>query len=71
MRSVAQRSGGIFLNVNSVSDLSAHLQQSETFRSVFFEERIETELWQKYLFLIVIIVLLTTEWFIRKRSGMV
>ena len=71
MRSVAQRSGGIFLNVNSVSELSTHLQQSESFRSVFFEERIETELWQKYLFLIVIIVLLTTEWFIRKRSGMV
>ena len=71
MRSIAQRSGGVFLDIQSVTDLSDHLQQSETFRSIFFEEQIETELWQKYLFLIVIIVLLTTEWFIRKRSGMV
>lgn len=71
MRSIAQRSGGVFFNIESISDLSSHLQQSETFRSVFFEERIETELWQRYLFLVVIIILLSIEWFIRKRSGMV
>lgn len=71
MRSIAQRSGGAFFDIGSVSELSSHLQQSETFRSTFFEERIETELWQKYLFLILIIILLTAEWFIRKRSGMV
>ena len=71
MRSIAQRSGGVFFGIENITDLSSHLLQSETFRSVFFEERVETELWQRYLFLIIIIILLTTEWFIRKRSGMV
>ena len=71
MRSIAQRSGGLFFDIERISDLSPYLQQSESFRSVFFEERIETELWQRYLFLIIIIILLTAEWFIRKRSGMV
>ena len=71
MRTLAQRSGGESFSVENISQIPDYLERSDTFRSVFFEERIETELWQRYFFLIVIILLLTAEWFVRKRSGMV
>ena len=71
MRTISQRSGGESFTIPNLAQLPTFLGQSESFSSVFFEERIETELWQRYFFLIIIIILLTAEWFIRKRSGMV
>ena len=71
MNTLAQRSGGTSFSVTNLSQIPSFLQQSDSFRSTFFEDRVETELWQRHFFLIVIILLLTTEWFFRKRSGMV
>ena len=71
MRALSQRSGGTSFATSDVAEIPAYLRSTESFRSIFFEERIETELWQRHFFLILIIVLLTTEWFVRKRSGMV
>lgn len=71
LRQVAQRSGGQLLASDQLADLPAALTASNTFRSMFSQEQTETELWHLFPFLATIIILLTTEWFIRKRSGMV
>lgn len=71
MGQIAQRSGGNVFENNNLTQLVRHLEGSNDFKSVFFQERIETELWQRYIFFILILLLITTEWFVRKRSGMV
>ncbi len=71
MYQIAQRSGGVVLEKDTPAALTRHLAETETFMPVIFEERVESELWRRYLFFIIILVLLTAEWFIRKRSGMV
>ena len=71
MYQIAQRSGGQVIEPNQPANLKRHLDDSGSFVPVVFEERVESELWQRYVFFIIILVLLTTEWLVRKRSGMV
>ena len=71
MRQIAQRSGGSFFPQDDVASLPVRLAASETFTPVVFEEERPDELWRRYAFLIAVILLLTAEWFLRKRSGMV
>ena len=70
MRQIAQRSGGAFLPGGSLEPLPERLRASGTFTSLVSEEEHATELRRLYGFLAVVIVLLSAEWFIRKRSGM-
>lgn len=71
LRQIAQRSGGAFLTADNLDDLPDLLQRSGTFAPVQYEDVRETPLWHIYWFLAAIIVLLSLEWFFRKRSGMV
>lgn len=71
MHQIAQRSGGRVFASDQPAEVSQHLESSDAFVPVVFEERVETELWQRYFFFVLILVLLTIEWFVRKRSGMV
>lgn len=71
LRQIAGRSGGAFLTSSEFSKLPEVLSASGSFSDVVYEEEQETELWRLYPFLVVIILLLTVEWFLRKRSGMV
>ena len=71
MRQLAQRSGGRLFDAEQVDQVPAALNASGVFTPTFFERRIETELWQRYIFFIIILLALTAEWFVRKRSGMV
>ena len=71
MRQIAQRSGGSFFLPDSLNRLSQQLAQAGTFEASYREETTETRLWHLYGLLGVIMVLLTAEWFFRKRSGMV
>ncbi len=71
MYQIAQRSGGEVFEKDTPAALTRHLAETETFMPVIFEERVESELWQRYFFFVIILVLLTVEWLIRKRSGMV
>lgn len=71
MRQIAQRSGGHLLAAAELANLPNQLVESGTFQSIFSQEETESELWHLYPFLAIVIVLLTTEWFLRKRSGMV
>ncbi len=66
LRQLAQKSNGQFISDSTLPSLTNALK---------FPTRIKTEareisLWNKLMLLIGIIILLTMEWFIRKRSGM-
>ena len=71
MRQIAQRSGGFFFLQDEVEDVPVRLASSDRFTPVVFEEERSVELWRRYAFLVAVILLLTAEWFLRKRSGMV
>ena len=71
MRQIAQRSGGMTFAPDQPEAVAQHLASSGSFVPMIFEERVETELWQRYIFFLIILFLLTVEWLVRKRSGMV
>ena len=71
MRQIAQRSGGSFFTPEELPTLPAVLSASGTFSPVRFEEAREQELWHLPAFFLLVVLLLTTEWVLRKRSGMV
>ncbi|GIV59199.1 MAG: hypothetical protein KatS3mg043_0288 [Rhodothermaceae bacterium] len=71
LRQIAERSGGNFFFPGDLGTLPERLSSSGLFTPVVIEETSETRLWQRYPFLILAILLLTAEWFLRKRSGMV
>ena len=71
MYQISQRSGGRVFESDQPAEISQHLNTSDAFVPVVFEERVESELWQRYFFFVLILVLLTIEWLVRKRSGMV
>lgn len=71
MRQIAQRSGGSFVSEDALAGLSGQIQAAGTFTPLVREEERETELRHRYGFLIAVVLLLTAEWFLRKRSGMV
>ncbi len=66
LQSVARTSGGHFIPADSVSQLASLLPQEP-----HVEHRWrETELWNHPWLLILIVCLLATEWFVRKRKGL-
>ncbi len=71
MRQIAQRSGGEVLRGNGTDLASSPLFSAANLTSLVVENETNLELRRRHLFLALIVVLLTTEWFIRKRSGMV
>ena len=71
LRQIAQRSGGQFFTPTALGTLPGALASDGTFTPVRFEEARETELWHLPIFFIIVVLLLTTEWVLRKRSGMV
>jgi hypothetical protein len=71
MRQIAARSGGQFLTSDQTASLGSVLAQLPSWRP---SERVETaqiRLWQRMPFLILVVLLLTVEWFFRKRFGLV
>ncbi len=71
LRQIAARSGGNFLDPVNLNGLPDLLLQSGRFVSTFTEERQEEELRRMYVFFAIVVTLLTAEWLIRKRSGLV
>ena len=71
MHQLAQRSGGRPFDAEQLEEVPGFLGASESFKPVSFEKRVETELWQRWIFFAIILFSLTAEWLVRKRSGMV
>jgi hypothetical protein len=69
MRELAQRSGGAALRPSEISQLTGMLEGQLRPRVVATERT--TELWRLPPLLLLIVGLLTAEWVVRKRSGMV
>ncbi|RMD92117.1 MAG: VWA domain-containing protein [Calditrichaeota bacterium] len=66
LKKIASLSGGKFLSPDSVQTLGSHLK----FPEKYIELHAEFELWKKAPFLLLTLALLSMEWFIRKRKGM-
>ncbi|CAN5537751.1 hypothetical protein BH23BAC4_BH23BAC4_14350 [soil metagenome] len=71
MRQIALRSGGWVVPLDEVGSLQQQIEREGRFRPQVVERRRERPLWHLGWLLIPIIGLLTTEWVLRKRSGMV
>lgn len=70
LRQLADRSGGRYLEANEINDLDAALASQASFVPNVQHQQKEIELWNWRSVLIILIVLLAAEWFLRKRSGM-
>ena len=70
MRQIAQRSGGELIDPDRMEVFTSGLGATGAFAPVIVETEREIELRRRYIFLAIVVALLTIEWFIRKRSGM-
>jgi uncharacterized membrane protein len=66
LQQMATESGGVFLREEQMNQLSALLRPLSNGRVV----ETDTQLWQSYWWFAAIIFLLTLEWFLRKRAGL-
>jgi len=70
MRQIAQRSGGTAYTSDRGSDLPAELAASSSFSPEVKTSTTEIDLWNRWPFLLVLLVTLGTEWTARKRLGL-
>ncbi|MBN2010166.1 hypothetical protein JW960_12545 [candidate division KSB1 bacterium] len=66
LKQIADRSGGAYVTTNNITELDSVMQLS---RRTVTESR-QWEIWHQWYMLVGVIVLLSVEWFIRKRTGM-
>ncbi|MDA1028802.1 MAG: hypothetical protein O3B41_07105 [Bacteroidetes bacterium] len=71
MSQIALRSGGAAITSSEIDGIPSLLQNLPDFRSVTYSSASQLRLWQKWPFLVLILLVLTVEWFFRKRFGMV
>lgn len=71
MRQIAQRSGGRSLLAAQVNTFTRFLRASNELKPEVTRTEAQMELWRFSPFLVLVLALLSAEWFIRKRSGMV
>ena len=67
LRSISESSGGKYISPDSLSDLTWAIGGE----AKAISESKEIEVWNDPLTLIAIVLLLSAEWFVRKRKGMV
>jgi len=71
MRQIAQRSNGASIVGTELRGFSTALMDLDGLDPVRQEIEEQERLWRNYAFLIAIVVLLSVEWFLRKRYGLV
>ncbi len=71
LRQVASRSGGTMVMADDPSGLESSIRSLSGFLPQTETSLDQIRLWQRYIFLILILLLLSTEWFFRKRWGLV
>lgn len=71
LREIASKTGGVFLSKDEISALSKLIPTIPDFKSALVEKKKEYILWSRFEPLVIVIVLLSIEWFLRKRSGLV
>jgi len=71
MRVLADRTGGKFYTVENAKDFLKDLDETKSFRPLSITQNSEFTLWNLPWLIAIAILCLSTEWFIRKRAGMV
>jgi hypothetical protein len=71
MRQLAQRSAGRELAQADFANLNGIIAEIGGFEPRIETTTRESELWRRYIFLAIAVLLLTLEWFLRKRNGLV
>ncbi|MFT5144128.1 MAG: hypothetical protein ACI80V_001530 [Rhodothermales bacterium] len=71
MRQLALRSGGQAMTASTRQGLGTSMRTGGSFNNRTRVVESSFRLWQRYPFMIVVLVLLTVEWFLRKRRGLV
>ncbi|NND71160.1 MAG: VWA domain-containing protein [Rhodothermales bacterium] len=71
MRQIAARTGGFSRFLSEADSVVQLISTSEMLQERVVTSESRIRLWQRYPFLIVITLLLTAEWFVRKRTGLV
>ena len=71
LRQIALRSGGHYFTPASLDELPSILANDSTFATQVITQPVERELWRWPMMAILVLVLLSAEWVLRKRSGLV
>ena len=70
LHSIATITGGSLVYPDKTDELVRRINQVNTNKAILVHSSNEYKLWSHEATLIVLILLLSTEWFIRKRAGM-
>ncbi|CUS96967.1 vWA domain-containing protein [Candidatus Chrysopegis kryptomonas] len=70
LREIAQRTGGVFITSEKIDILTELISSQPNFKPEIVEKRDEFILWSRFEPLIAIIILLSIEWYLRKRYGL-
>ena len=68
LRNLSTNSGGEFFNLEDISSLSTHLANNQATGIIHTREEFKSLINQKWIFWLLVL-LISTEWFVRKFSG--
>jgi ribonuclease HIII len=66
---IAQKHDGRMLSINQMNDLDNILKERQDIKTVNYAEKRYNELVNEFWLLVLIITLVSAEWFLRKRNG--
>jgi hypothetical protein len=70
LREIAQKTGGEFLTPDEIDNLPKIISSLPDFKPAVVERRREYILWSRIEPLLIVVILLSIEWFLRKRYGL-
>ena len=71
LRALSERTGGKFYTADNVKNFPDDLNKAKNFRPHSITQKSEFTLWNLPWLIAIAILMLSTEWFIRKQSGMI
>lgn len=70
LKQISNKTGGEFYTIDNYQNIIEKIKNDTNFSSIEIFNKSEYQLWNMYYILFLIIILLSIEWFIRKKSGM-
>ncbi len=69
LNTIAKNSGGIMVQPSAISQLAALIRKNENIKTVVYEDKHYSDIIDIKWVFVLILTLLSTEWFLRKREG--